>query len=122
MLRSRVLLSIFLILLEGSVMSVAASSAAETWIAQVSDQACGANYSGPGHAECVRKCARGGAGIGHPEWKPQPLVLVKEVDRSVWDVDNSSTLRGLEGQGVRVEVVVNATKKVVHINKVTQKQ
>jgi hypothetical protein len=61
---------------------------AETWIAWVSDQACGAKHSEPGHVDCIRKCIRGGAAIGHPVWKPQPLVLVKESDRSLWIIDN----------------------------------
>lgn len=102
----------------GVVAPLPAGPAEQTWIAQVSDQACGAMHSGPGHADCIRKCARGGAAIGHPEWNPQPLVLVKEADQSVWIVDNPSTLSGLEGQRVRAGVNVDAVRKAVYINKV----
>jgi hypothetical protein len=86
----------------------------------VSDQACGAKHSEPGHADCIRKCIRGGAAVGHPEWKPQPLVLVKESDHSVWIIDNPSSLSGLEGQRVRANVEIDASKKAVHVKRVAQ--
>lgn len=91
---------------------------AETWIALVSDRGCGAKHSEPGQTDCIRKCNRGGAAIGHPEWKPQPLVLVKESDHSVWTVDNPSSLNGLEGRRVRADVAIDASKKGVHVKKV----
>jgi hypothetical protein len=109
-----------LVALAGVVTPLPAGPAAQTWIALVSDQACGAMHSGPGHADCIRKCARGGAAIGHPEWKPQPLVLVKEADQSVWTVDNPSALSGLEGQRVRARVKVDAVRNSVYINKVEE--
>ena len=56
-----------------------------------------------------------GAAIGHPEWKPQPLVLVKESDRSVWIIDNPSSLSGLEGQRVRADVEIDAARKAVQV-------
>jgi hypothetical protein len=77
-------------------------------------------HSGPGHADCIRKCARGGAAIGHPEWKPQHLVLIKEADQSVWIVDNPSALSAFDGQRVRAGVKVDAVRKSVHINKVEE--
>ena len=66
------------------------------------------------------KCFRGGAAIGHPEWKSQPLVLVKESDRSVWIIDNPSSLSGLEGQRVRADVEINAARKAVHVKRVAE--
>jgi hypothetical protein len=90
----------------------------EKWIAVVSDSACGAEHSPGGHADCIRKCVRGGAAIGHPEWKPQELVLVRASDRSVWGVDNPSSLTGFEGQRVRVNVEVDAKGRRVHVVKV----
>ena len=90
----------------------------ETWIALVSDAGCGAKHSKPGKADCIRKCNRGGAAIGHLEWKPQPLVLVKESDHSVWTVDNPSSLNGLEGRRVRADVDIDTSKKGVHVKKV----
>jgi hypothetical protein len=91
---------------------------AETWIAWVSDDGCGAKHSEPGQTDCIQKCNRGGAAIGHPEWKPQPLVLVRESDHSVWTVDNPSSLNGLEGQRVRVDIKIDSSKKGVHVKKV----
>jgi hypothetical protein len=44
--------------------------------------------------------------------------LVKESDRSVWTVDNPSSLNGLEGRGVRADVDIDASKKGVHVKKV----
>lgn len=114
----RVLVTILISL--GLVNPLPARPAAETWIAQVSDQACGAMHSGPGHSDCIRKCARGGATIGHPEWKPQPMVLVKESDQSVWIVDNPSSLSSFEGQRVRAEVKVDAVRKAVYVNRVKE--
>jgi hypothetical protein len=91
---------------------------AETWVAVVSDAACGAEHSEEGRGDCVRKCARGGAAIGHPEWTPQELVLVRVSDRSVWRVDNFGSLQGLEGRRVKVEVEADAEKKIVHVKNV----
>jgi len=99
--------------------AIFARGRAESWIAVVSDSACGAEHSEAGHADCVRKCARGGAAIGHPEWKPQALVLVRESDHSVWRVDNVASLQGFEGQKVTAEVEAYAEKKSVHVKEVT---
>jgi hypothetical protein len=118
MARSRMLVAILMLAFTGVAVSLRAAPKAEIWIARVSDQACAAQHSGPGHADCIRKCTRGGAAIGHAEWKPQPLVLVKEHDQSVWTVDNPSSLSGLEGQRVRAEVKVDPARKGVYINRV----
>jgi hypothetical protein len=120
MAKFRVVITLLLIALAGIVMRVHAGSGTETWIARVSIRACGAMHSGPGHADCIRKCARGGAAIGHPEWKPQPLVLVKEEDQSVWTVDNPTSLIGFEGEKVRAVVKADAAKKTVHIDSVAE--
>jgi hypothetical protein len=109
-----------LVALAGVVTPLPARPASETWIALVSDQACGAMHSGPGHADCIRKCARGGAVIGHPEWKPHPLVLIRGSDQSIWIVDNPSSLSGLEGQRVRAEVKVDAAGKTIYVNRVKE--
>jgi hypothetical protein len=44
--------------------------------------------------------------------------LVKESDHSVWTVDNPSSLNGLEGQRVRADVEIDASRKAVHLKKV----
>jgi len=81
MARYRLLITILAVAIASVCLPLPARPHVETWIAWVSDQACGAKHTEPGHADCIPKCARGGAAIGHPEWKPQPLVLVKESDR-----------------------------------------
>jgi hypothetical protein len=117
MARYRLLLTLFAVAFISISLPLLARPHAETWIAWVSDQACGAKHTESGHADCIRKCIRGGAGIGHPEWKAQRLVLVKESDRSVWIIDNPSSLSGLEGQRVRADVEIDASKKAVHVKR-----
>ena len=69
----------------------------------VSDAACGVQHVNGENPDCVRKCMRGGAAIGHPEWKPQAMVLVDDVDRSLWTVRNPTLLLGHEGEHVSVK-------------------
>src|ERR1700692_3462179 len=107
MTRYRLLLTLLGIVFTSISLPLLARPHAETGIAWVSDQACGAKHTESGHADCIRKCIRGGAGVGHPEWKAQPPVLVKESDRSVWIIDNPSSLNGLEGQKARADVKQN---------------
>ena len=68
----------------------------------VSDAACGAQHVNGANPGCVRKCMRGGAAIGHPEWKPQAMVLVDDADRSLWTVQNPKLLLGHEGEHVTI--------------------
>jgi hypothetical protein len=117
---TRICASTLLAALAAIVVRSPACSGTETWTAHVSDQNCGAKYSGQDHSDCVRKCARGGAAIRHPEWTPQPLVLVKGVDQTVWLVDNPSTLIGLEGREVRAEIKADADGKTVQVRKVSR--
>jgi hypothetical protein len=66
----------------------------------VSDAGCGARHAGIGGASCIRKCIRGGASVGHPEWKPQRMVLVRDGDQRLLAVDNPDALQGREGEHV----------------------
>ncbi|HUK90789.1 MAG TPA: hypothetical protein VLZ81_10345 [Blastocatellia bacterium] len=89
----------------------------------VSDAACGAEHTKPGGASCVRKCIAGGTSIGHPEWKPQKMVLVDDADKSIWVVQNPSVLKGNEGRHVTLRCRLNRTKhelKVVSIESVIE--
>lgn len=54
----------------------------------VSDEGCGAQHTKPGGEDCVLKCLRGGAHFGHPEWKPQRMVLVTDEGHKIWVVVN----------------------------------
>ena len=90
----------------------------ETWAAWVSDKGCGALHDRTGGADCIRKCMRGGTSVGHPEWKPQPAVLVRESDKSVWVVENPELLDGHEGERLTVAVSVDLTHKSVRIKSI----
>lgn len=79
----------------------------------VSDEGCGAQHTKPGGEDCVLKCLRGGAHVGHPEWKPQRMVLVTDEGHRIWVVLNPEALKGLEGKHVSITGQLNsATKKV----------
>jgi hypothetical protein len=75
------------------------NSVAAGW---VSDENCGAQHTKPGGADCIRKCMKGGQDIGHPEWKPQRMVFVRDADKKVWVVSNPEALKGHEGEHVRI--------------------
>ncbi len=90
---------LFLALLVGPVWL--RSSGREVMEGWVSDSACGAQHTKPGGERCVRLCIQGG-GTAHPEWKPQKMVLVADLDGKIWIVANPSNLAGFEGKHVRI--------------------
>jgi hypothetical protein len=59
----------------------------------ISDKGCGARHTKAGGADCIQKCWRGGASVGHPEWKPQRAVFVADDDHGIWTVENSEAVR-----------------------------
>ena len=67
----------------------------------VSDESCGAVHLKAGNEQCVVKCLRGGASVGHPEWKPQRMVLVAPDGRSTF-VANPELLVDHAGRQVKV--------------------
>ena len=81
----------------------------------VSDENCGVTHTKPGREDCVTKCRRGGASIGHPEWKPQRMVLVVEPENDLLFVDNPEALSGQDGKHVQVSGDVDAKKKSIHV-------
>jgi hypothetical protein len=81
----------------------------------VSDEACGAEHTKPGREDCVRKCLRGGASVGHPEWKPQRMVFVDDGGGAIWVVENPEALKGMEGAHVRVTSRLDTSAKTVHV-------
>jgi hypothetical protein len=81
----------------------------------ISDEACGAEHTKPGGENCVRKCLRGGAHVGHPEWKPQRMVFVTDAGKQIWIVSNPDSLKGFEGQHVQIKGQVNAAKKTLWV-------
>ncbi len=79
----------------------------------VSDESCGALHTKPGGEDCVLKCLRGGAHVGHPEWKPQRMVFVADDGQKFWVIVNPKALKGLEGKHVTITGQLNsATKKL----------
>ena len=81
----------------------------------VSDEACGAQHTKGGGADCVRKCLRGGASVGHPEWKAQRMVFVADADGQIWIVDNPEALKGHEGEHVTLTGRMDAKAKTVRV-------
>jgi hypothetical protein len=81
----------------------------------VSDEACGAAHTKPGREDCVRKCLRGGASVGHPEWKAQRMVFVADPDGQIWIVENPEALKGYEGGHVRISGRIDRKTKTVRV-------
>jgi hypothetical protein len=71
----------------------------------VSDESCGRAHIKPGKESCVAKCLRGGASVGHHEWRPQRMVLVSDDGKTTWIVENPDTLINQAG----LHVLVDAT-------------
>jgi hypothetical protein len=84
----------------------------------VSDENCGAQHTKPGGKDCVLKCMKGGAHIGHPEWKPQRMVFVTDEEQKIWIVENPDALKGYEGDHVKITGKVNTKKKSVKVTSV----
>lgn len=86
----------------------------------ISDSGCGAAHAKAGGASCIRKCIAGGAGIGHPEWKPQKMVLVDGATKAIWIVTDPSALVGTEGHHVKITGFVNAKKHKLRVDTVDE--
>ena len=86
----------------------------------VSDEGCGALHTKPGGEDCVLKCLRGGAHVGHPEWKPQRMVFVTDEGQKIWVVVNQKALKGLEGKHVTVTGQFNAASKKIRVITATE--
>ena len=87
----------------------------------VSDESCGRAHVKPGKESCVAKCLRGGASIGHPEWRPQRMVLVSDDGKTIWIVENPDTLINQAGQHVLVDARFGKHAKSVRILRLRSK-
>ena len=85
----------------------------------ISDQACGANHTKAGGADCVQKCWRGGASVGHPEWKPQRAVFVADADEGIWIVENPEAVANFPAAHVLLAGKFDSAKKTIHVEKIT---
>jgi hypothetical protein len=84
----------------------------------ISDEACGAKHTKAGGADCVQKCWRGGASVGHPEWKPQRAVFVADDDQGIWIVENPDAVANFPAAHVVLAGKFDFTKKTIHIEKI----
>ncbi len=85
----------------------------------ISDESCAAEHTKPGRADCVQKCWRGGASVGHPEWKPQRAVFVAGEDQAIWIVENPETVKDFPAAHVVLAGKFDSPKKTVHVEKIT---
>jgi hypothetical protein len=85
----------------------------------ISDESCAAQHTKPGRADCVQKCWRGGASVGHPEWKPQRAVFVADADQTLWIVENPEAVRDFPAAHVLLAGQFDSAKKTVHVEKIT---
>jgi hypothetical protein len=57
--------------------------------------------------------------MGHPEWKPQRMVVVADRGKKIWFVENPEVLGGKEGAHVRIIGQLHSKQKSLHIEKAT---
>jgi homoserine O-acetyltransferase/O-succinyltransferase len=100
--------------------SNAANSALSAKTGWISDEACGAEHTKAGHADCVEKCWRGGTAVGHPEWKPQRVVFVADGDRRIWIVENPGSVRSWPAAHVQVSGRFNSQEQSVAIEQMAE--
>src|SRR6202521_1345396 len=84
----------------------------------ISDESCAAQHTKPGRADCVQKCWRGGASVGHPEWKPQRAVFVADEDKVIWIVENPEAVKNSPAAHVVLAGKVDSAKKTIHVEKI----
>jgi hypothetical protein len=86
----------------------------------ISDESCAAQHTKPGRADCVQKCWRGGASVGHPEWKPQRAVFVADADQAIWIVENPEAVKNFPAVHVLLAGQFDPAKKTVRVEKITR--
>ena len=84
----------------------------------ISDESCAAQHTKPGRADCVEKCWRGGASVGHPEWKPQRAVFVADENGAIWIVENPEAVKKFPAAHVTISGKLDAAKKTIHVEKI----
>ena len=83
----------------------------------ISDEASAADHTKPGRADGVQKCWRGGASVGHPDWKPQRAVFVADGNRAIWIVENPEAVKKFPAAHVLVSGKFDSEKKMLHVEK-----
>lgn len=110
-----VLLAVGALLAAGAAWTQQTDASKAGWI---SDESCTARHTKPGRADCVEKCWRGGASVGHPEWKPQRAVFVADDNGTIWIVENLEAVKKFPAEHVLVSGKFDAAKKHVHVEKI----
>jgi hypothetical protein len=100
----------------GSIWAQQKNASRAGWI---SDESCAAQHTKPGRADCVQKCWRGGASVGHPEWKPQRAVFVADDDQAIWIVENPEAVKDFPAAHVVLAGQFDSAKKTVRVEKIT---
>jgi hypothetical protein len=85
----------------------------------ISDEGCAAKHAKAGGADCVQKCWRGGASVGHPEWKPRRAVFVADDDQTIWVVENPGAAKNFPAMHVVLAGQFDSAKKTIHVEKIT---
>ncbi len=99
----------------GSVSAQQKDASRAGWI---SDESCGTQHTKAGGADCVQKCWRGGASVGHPEWKPQRAVFVADDDQAIWIVENPEAVRNFPAVHVVLAGKFDSAKKTIHVERI----
>jgi hypothetical protein len=115
-----ILFLITAVLLLQVALAVSAKTKSITVTGWVSDENCGALHTKPGGEDCVLKCLKGGAHVGHPEWKPQRMVFVTDEGQQIWVVSNPKALKGLEGKHVTIKGQLNEASKKIRVTTATE--
>jgi hypothetical protein len=84
----------------------------------ISDQSCGVQHTKAGGADCVQKCWRGGASVGHPEWKPQPAVFVADENQAIWLIENAEAVKKFPATHVVLNGEFDSATKTIHVVKI----
>ena len=119
MIRSRIIFVFLLVCGLVALGSVSAQQRSASRTGWISDESCGRQHTKPGRADCVQKCWRGGASVGHPEWKPQRAVFVADDDQAIWIVENPEAVRDFPAAHVALEAKFDPAKKTIHVEKIT---
>jgi hypothetical protein len=119
MIRGRIFLLPFLVCGLVAIGSVSAQQKSASRTGWISDEACAAEHTKTGRADCVQKCWRGGAAVGHPEWRPQRAVFVSDNDKAIWIIENPEAVKDFPAEHVVVAGQFDPAKKTIHVEKIT---
>lgn len=87
---------------------LAVSADSGSWTGWITDSGCGAKGAGPGHADCAKKCAEGGAKL---------VLYVKETQKIYQLSDQKAALANL---GYAVVVTGNLDGDAIAVTKIAK--